>query len=44
MLMLEHGFQQQEEVENILKNSDGVEIDNLKEYHELPIITLSTLK
>ena len=44
MLMLEHGYQQQEEVENILKKIHFVEIANLKDYQDLPRITLGTLQ
>jgi len=44
MLMLEHGYQQQEEVENILKKNHFAEIANLKDYQDLPRITLGTLK
>ena len=44
MLMLEHGHQQQEEVENILKKNHFVEIANLKDYQDLPRITLGTLQ
>ena len=44
MLMLEHGYQQQEEVENILKKNHFVEIANLKDYQDLPRITLGTLQ
>ena len=44
MLILEHGYQQQEEVENILKNNHFTEIANLKDYQDLPRITLGTLK
>ena len=44
MLILEHGYQQQEEVENILKKNHFVEIANLKDFQELPRITLGTLE
>ena len=44
MIILEHGYQQQEEVENILKKNHFAEIANLKDYQDLPRITLGTLK
>ena len=44
MLVLEHGYQQQEEVENILKKNHFVEIANLKDFQDLPRITLGTLQ
>jgi len=44
MLILEHGYQQQEEVENILKMNHFLEIANLKDFQELPRITLGTLE
>jgi release factor glutamine methyltransferase len=44
MLMLEHGFQQQEEVENILKMNHFSDISNLKDFQGLPRITLATLE
>jgi len=44
MLILEHGYQQQEEVENILKKHHFVEIANIKDFQELPRITLGTLE
>ena len=44
MLILEHGYQQQEEVENILKKNHFLEIANLKDFQGLPRITLGTLE
>jgi len=44
MLMLEHGFQQQEEVENIFKRNHFLDIVNLKDFQELPRITLGTIE
>ena len=44
MLILEHGYQQQEEVENILKMNHFLEIANLKDFQELPRITLGTIE
>tara|TARA_B100000212_G_scaffold179534_1_gene135126 strand:- start:57 stop:839 length:783 start_codon:yes stop_codon:yes gene_type:complete len=44
MLILEHGYQQQEEVENILKKNHFIEIANIKDFQELPRITLGTLE
>ena len=44
MLILEHGYQQQEEVENILKKHHFIEIANIKDFQELPRITLGTLE
>ena len=42
LLMLEHGHQQQEEVENIFKKNNFSNISNLKDFQELPRITLGT--
>ena len=44
MLILEHGYQQQEEVENILKMNHFSDISNLKDFQGLPRITLATLE
>ena len=44
MLMLEHGYQQQEEVENIFKSNHFLNIINLKDFQELPRITLGTFE
>ena len=44
MLMLEHGCQQQEEVENIFKKNHFLDIVNLRDFQELPRITLGTLE
>jgi len=44
LLMLEHGYQQQEEVENIFKRNHFSDILNLKDFQELPRITLATLE
>ncbi len=44
MLILEHGYQQQEEVENILKMNYFLDISNLKDFQGLPRITLGTLQ
>ena len=44
LLILEHGYQQQEEVENILKKNHFLEIANLKDFQGLPRITLGTLE
>ena len=44
MLMLEHGHQQQEEVENIFKRNHFLDIVNLRDFQELPRITLGTLQ
>ena len=44
MLILEHGYQQQEEVKNIFKRNHFSEILNLKDFQELPRITLGTLE
>ena len=44
MLMLEHGFQQQKEVENIFKRNHFLDIANLRDFQELPRITLGTLE
>ena len=42
--MLEHGYQQQEEVENIFKRNHFLDITNLRDFQELPRITLGTLE
>ena len=44
MLMLEHGCQQQEEVENIFKRNHFLDIVNLRDFQELPRITLGTIE
>ena len=44
MLILEHGYQQQEEVKNILKGNHFSDITNLKDFQALPRITLGTLE
>ena len=44
MLILEHGYQQQEEVENIFKRNHFLDIANLRDFQELPRITLGTLE
>ena len=44
MLILEHGGQQQEEVENIFKRNHFLDIVNLKDFQGLPRITLATLE
>ena len=44
MLMLEHGYQQQEKVENIFKRNHFSDIVNLRDFQNLPRITLGTLK
>ena len=44
ILMLEHGYQQQEEVESIFKRNHFSDILNLKDFQELPRITLGTLE
>ena len=44
MLMLEHGCQQQEEVENIFKKNHFLDIVNLRDFQELPRITLGTIE
>ena len=44
MLMLEHGFQQQEEVESIFKSNHFLDIFNLRDFQELPRITLGTIE
>ena len=44
ILMLEHGYQQQEEVENIFKRNHFSNIVNLSDFMKLPRITLGTLK
>ena len=44
MLMLEHGYQQQEKVENIFKRNYFSDIVNLRDFQNLPRITLGTLK
>ena len=44
LLMLEHGYQQQEEVENIFKRNHFSDILNLKDFQELPRITLGTIE
>ena len=44
MIILEHGYQQQEEVENILKMNHFSDISNLKDFQGLPRITLATLE
>jgi methylase of polypeptide subunit release factors len=42
--MLEHGYQQQDEVESIFKMNYFSEITNLKDFQALPRITLGTLE
>ena len=42
LLILEHGYQQQEEVENIFKKNHFSNVSNLKDFQELPRITLGT--
>ena len=42
--MLEHGYQQQEEVENIFKRNHFSGILNLKDFQELHRITLGTFE
>ena len=42
LLILEHGYKQQEEVENIFKKNHFSNISNLKDFQELPRITLGT--
>jgi len=44
ILMLEHGYQQQEEVKNIFKKNHFSDILNLKDFQKLPRITLGTLE
>jgi len=44
MLILEHGYQQQEEVEHIFKKNHFSDISNLKDFQGLPRITLGTLE
>jgi len=44
LLIMEHGYQQQEEVENIFKRNHFSDILNLKDFQELPRITLGTLE
>jgi len=44
MLMLEHGYQQQEKVENIFKRNHFSDIVNLRDFQNLPRITLGTLE
>ncbi len=44
MLILEHGYHQQQEVENIFKSNRFSKIDNLKDFQKLPRITLGTLE
>ena len=44
MLMLENGYQQQEEVEKIFKRNCFSDIVNLRDFQELPRITLGTLE
>ena len=44
ILMLEHGYQQQEEVENIFKRNHFSGILNLKDFQELHRITLGTFE
>ena len=44
MLILEHGYQQQEEVGNIFKTNNFSDILNLKDFQELPRTTLATLE
>ena len=44
MLMLEHGCQQEEEVENIFKRNHFLDIVNLRDFQELPRITLGTIE
>ena len=44
LLIMEHGYQQQEEVENIFKKNHFSDISYLKDFQELPRITLGTLE
>ena len=44
ILMLEHGYQQQEEVENIFKRNYFSDIVNLRDFQELPRITIGALE
>ena len=44
MLMLEHGYQQQEKVENIFKRNHFSNIVNLRDFQNLPRITLGALE
>jgi release factor glutamine methyltransferase len=44
ILILEHGYNQQREVENIFKSSHFSNISTLKDFQSLPRITLGILK
>ena len=44
MLMLEHGYDQEKEVGNILKKNNFFGIKNFKDFQNLPRITLATLE
>ena len=44
MLILEHGYEQENEVGNILKDNNFLDIKNFKDFQNLPRITLATLE
>ena len=44
MLILEHGYEQEKEVGNILKENNFLDIKNFKDFQNLPRITLATLE
>ena len=44
MLILEHGYEQENEVGNILKENNFLDIKNFKDFQNLPRITLATLE
>ena len=44
MLILEHGYEQEKQVANILKENNFLDIKNLKDFQNLPRITLATLE
>ena len=44
MLMIEHGYDQQDDVGNIFKKNNFSKIENLKDFQSLPRITLGTLE
>ena len=44
MLILEHGYEQEKEVGNILKENNFLDIKNFKDFQNLPRITLAALE
>ncbi len=44
MLILEHGYEQENEVGNILKENNFLDVKNFKDFQNLPRITLATLE